>query len=199
VSGIVADIRVIEDRCMRVAGAIALSVVLAACSTARPSGPREYLDEQTAATITVVSNPWIFTREQFGAAVDDNDFLNLYAIDVNRMGDHRQYLAVLQSVPLSAGEAEPPAPQLDLRLGDRKLSLQAVLDDPRSFGIAQPIASSYTLTSRWWFYPVSKETLTAVASATDLNASLTTEGRRIPYVIWRDGRAEVAELMAVLP
>src|SRR5262245_32988080 len=87
----------VEDMCMRIAGAIVLALVMAGCATTRPAGPREYLDEQTAATITVVSDPWIFTRERFGAKVDEQDFLNLYGIDVNRQGDHRQYIAVLQS------------------------------------------------------------------------------------------------------
>jgi hypothetical protein len=185
---------------MRIAGAVVLAFVMAGCSTPRPAGPREYLDEKTAATITVVSDPWIFTREEFGAAVDENDFLNLYAMDVNRMGDHRQYLAVLQSIPLATeASAEPRAPQLELRMGDQKMSLQPILDDPHTLGIAEPIAACYTLTSRWWFYPVSKQTLATVAESTDLNASLTAEGRRIPYVNWRDGRAEVAALTAVLP
>src|SRR4029450_12901120 len=103
---------------MRSAAAVMLMLVVAGCSTSRPAGPREYLDEKTAATITVVADPWIFTREHFGAAVDANDFLNLYAIDVNRMGDHRQYLAVLQTIPLAMEvNVAPSAPQLELRMG----------------------------------------------------------------------------------
>jgi hypothetical protein len=185
---------------MRVAATLVLVLVLAGCSTPRSAGPREYLDEQTAATITVVSDPWIFTREQFGAAVDANDFLNLYAINVNRMGEHRQYLAVLQSVPLEASEApDPGLPKLELRTGQYKFVLEASPEDPKAIGIAQPIAASYTLTSRWWYFPISKQTLTTVASATDLVASLRTQDRRVPYVMWRDGRAEMAELTAVLP
>src|SRR5262245_7346855 len=107
---------------MRIAGAVVLLLLVTGCTMTRPVGPREYLDEKTAATITVVSDPWIFTRERFGTAVDQNDFLNVYAIDVNRQGDHRQYLAVLQSVPLKEAEAQgpaPAAPQLELRMGAR--------------------------------------------------------------------------------
>jgi hypothetical protein len=183
---------------MRIVGAVAL-LVIAGCATTQPSGPREYLDEQTAATITVVSDPWIFTREHFGAAVDENDFLNLYAIDINRQGDHQQYIAVLQSIPLQATPDTRPAPTLELQAGGRKISLTASPDEPKQLGIARPVAVSYTLTSRWFYYPVSKETLNAVATAPDLVASLRDEGRRVPYVLWRDGRAEMAELTAVLP
>jgi hypothetical protein len=188
---------------MRIAAALVLALVAAGCSTTRPAGPREYLDEKTAATITVVSDPWIFTREQFGSAVDANDFLNLYAIDVNRMGEHRQYLAVLQSVPLEPSTAPDAAtdgpPKLELRTGEHKIVLEVAAEDPQALGIAQPIAASYTLTSRWWYFPVSKQTLTTVAGASDLTASMQTQGHRVPYVMWRDGRAAVAELTAVLP
>ena len=188
---------------MRIAAALVLALVAAGCSMTRPAGPREYLDEKTAATITVVSDPWIFTREQFGSAVDDNDFLNVYAIDVNRTGEHRQYLAVLQSVPLEPSAAAEAAaagpPKLELHTGDHRMVLEAATEDPQALGIAQPIAASYTLTSRWWYLPVSKQTLSTVASASDLTASLLSQGHRVPYVMWRDGRAAVADLTAVLP
>ena len=75
--------------------------MLSGCAS-HVSTPRAYLDEETAATITIVAEPWIFTGEQVGASLNDRDYLNMFAIDVNRMGDHRQYLAVLQSMPPTA-------------------------------------------------------------------------------------------------
>lgn len=179
---------------MRFLCAALLTSLFAGCVSAPATSPREYLDEQTAATITAVRQPWIFTRVQnVGSA--QRDFLHLYAIDVNRMGDHRQYIAALQS------SADDPAlhPSLELTAGGHTHRLAASAQDPRDIGIAQPIAESYTLTSAWWFFPVDKQTLAKLANARDLSAQLILGDERISYALWRDGRDELSELTAVLP
>lgn len=182
---------------MRIAVTASLLLLLVGCAT-RTVTPREYLDEQTAATITVVADPWIFTREQSNSATGERDFLNLYAIDVNRMGEHRQYLAVLQSLPDSPG-ANPSTPTLELHAAGHTISLQPLTEDPQKLGIAQPLAPSYTLTSKWWYFPMDKDALAAVARAQDLQVALIVDDERIPYLVWRDGSAELSELTAVLP
>lgn len=186
---------------MRIAVTASVLLILVGCTATRSVAPREYLDEQTAATITMVADPWIFTRERSDAALDERDFLNLYAIDVNRMGEHRQYFAVLQSAPVSdTSGTEPPAPVLELRSTEDTVSLQPAAQDARQLGIAQPLAPSYSLTSKWWYFPVDKDALAAIAGSQDLHAVLiAADGKRTPYVMWRDGSAELSELTAVLP
>lgn len=179
----------------RIAPLIAL-LMLSACASQGVT-PREYLDEETAATITVVSDPWIFTGERMGALLNDRDYLNMFAIDVNRMGDHRQYLAVLQSIP-------PPAlaegvPSLELRGSGQTVLLQHAAGTARQLGIAKPLAPSYSGTAKWWYFPVDKQLLGTVMRANDLQAALITTERRLAYVMWRDGSAEISELTAVLP
>jgi hypothetical protein len=179
---------------MRVVSAALLSSFLLGCASVPEDAPREYLDEQTAATITAVKEPWIFTREQ-NVANEQRDFLHLYAIDVNRMGDHRQYIAALQS------SASNPAVRrvLQLTAGGQTHRLEALAQSPREIGIAQPIAESYTLTSAWSFFPVDRQTLVALASARDLHAQMIVGDEPIAYALWRDGRDELADLTAVLP
>jgi hypothetical protein len=179
---------------MRFVFAALLYSFLVGCASAPATAPREYLDEQTAATITAVKEPWIFTREQ-NVANGQRDFLHLYAIDVNRMGEHRQYIAALQS---SAGDTSI-RPILELTAGGQTHSLEALSESPREIGIAQPIAQSYALTSAWWFYPVDKQTLAALANARDLRAQMVVGNEPIGYALWRDGREELSELTAVLP
>lgn len=158
--------------------------------------PRAYLDEETAATITVVADPWIFTGEQVGATLNDRDYLNVFAIDVNRMGDHRQYLAVLQSFPANDATV---APALELQGGGRTVSLTHATDEPRTLGIAKPLAPSYSMNAKWWYYPVDKDILATVARSKDLKAALVSADKRLAYVMWRDGSEEISELTAVLP
>jgi hypothetical protein len=172
-------------------------LMLGACA-AHVVTPRAYLDEETAATITVVADPWIFTGEQIGAGPDERDYLNVFAIDVNRMGDHRQYLAVLQSAPPPALSGVA-APTLELQGGGQTVSLQNTVEQPRKLGIAKPLAPSYSVTARWWYFPVSKEILATIARSRDLQATLVAADKRLPYSIWRDGSEEIAELTSVLP
>lgn len=185
---------------MRSIPTVVLSVLCAACASTSDVEPREYLDEQTAATINVVAEPWIFSRERTNVSVDQRDFLNVYAVDVNRMGDHRQYLAVLQSQPLldERGRELPP-PTLQLQTGGEVLELSPALEDPKQFGVAQPIADSYSLTSKWWWFPVDKATLARIAHTQNLQVALASGETRTAYVLWRDGRAEAAAMTAVIP
>ena len=122
---------------MRKIAMLGLMAVLAGCAT--PStAPREYLDEQTAATITVVADPWIFTRKN---APPQLDFFNLYAIDVNRMGDHKKYFVVVHYWPGAEFDGGAP-PTLVLSGGGQELKLAPASEDARQLGIAQAARQS---------------------------------------------------------
>jgi hypothetical protein len=173
---------------MRSMAAAALLLVLAGCATSKSVAPREYLDEQTAATITVVADPWIFTRKN---APPQLDFFNLYAIDVNRMGDHKKYFVVVHYWPGAEMTGTPPT--LLLNGGSQELKLQAIGEDPRKLGIAQPLDKSAPSSSRSWFYPVDTESLQAIAQTRQLAAALRTEASTADYAVWRDGSSELSE------
>lgn len=175
-----------------------VAVLSSGCATNAAMTPREYLDEQTAATITVVKEPWIFTRELDAPTnLSQRDFLHLYAIDVNRMGDHRQYFALLQSLPSKTPATE--LPKLELASDEHTMLLEATPIAPRELGIAQPIAEAYTLDARWSYFPVDIETLATLANIRELTATLHVGDEHVPYVLWRNGREELSELTAVLP
>jgi hypothetical protein len=185
---------------VRSAPLFALIASLFGCSTERVVTPREYLDEQTAATITVVKDPWIFTRESARTADSQyRDFLHLYAIDVNRMGDHRQYIAALQSFSAEQRLQTHEPPTLELRTGEWSITLRASAAQPKEIGIVQPVAEAYTLNASWWYFPVDKQTLASIANTTDLQATMLHREERVAYTLWRDGREELSELTAVLP
>lgn len=185
---------------MRAISLSLLALSLHACSTEPVTAPREYLDEHTAATITVVKDPWIFTRESVGLANSrQRDFLQLYAIDVNRMGEHRQYIAALCPSPPVEAAVASVSPILELKSGGWSMRLEASTAQPKDIGIVQPIAESYELDANWFYFPVDKQTLATIANAPALDAELISDGRRDAYTLWRDGREELSELTAVLP
>jgi hypothetical protein len=169
---------------------LALTILaFAGCSSTPSVTPREYLDEQTAATITVVADPWIFTRKN---APPQLDFFNLYAIDVNRMGDHKKYFAVVHYWP-SAEITGNGAPALVLSGGSQQIKLEAVQEDARQLGIAQPLDKSAPSSAKTWLYLVDKDRLQAIAQSRELAATLVTDKTDAAYVVWRDGSSELSE------
>jgi hypothetical protein len=189
---------------MRIAVTAVVLLAFAGCSSTPLLTPRQYLDETTAATVTVAAEPWVFTPETGSTgtiAIDRRarDFLTLYAIDVNRQGDHKQYIAVLHAVPPIDWNVDA-APTLQLRFAGEEMRLDAATSDARRLGIAQPIAPSYSLASKWWYFPIDKASLKRLAATRELAASVSIEGKTpLGYALWRDASAQVGELTAVLP
>ncbi len=175
--------------------AVAL-LILAGCAT--NLAPREFQDEKTAATITAVAKPWIFTAVNEQGTSNNHDFLNVHAIDVNRAGDHRQYFAVMQSFFAAGPDGDAAGPVLELQTPERTISLQPATQAPRQLGIAQPLEQPFALESRWWYFPVGKEDLAMLARAKNLHVALLMRDARVPYVVFRDGSAELTELSATL-
>ena len=171
----------------KIAAVLLISLLGAACASTKSVAPREYLDEQTAATITVVADPWIFTRKN---ASPQLDFFNLYAIDVNRMGDHKKYFVVVHYWPSAELGA---APTLALNSGSQELKLTPAKEDARKLGIVQPLDKSAPSSAKSWFYLVDKASLTALAQTRQLNASLLTDTTNAEYVVWRNGSSELSE------
>jgi hypothetical protein len=167
------------------------------CASTRSTAPREYLDEQTAATIKVVADPLVFAQAAGGGG---RDFLNVYAIDVNRMGNHQQYLAVLQwwpQEPAAKASATPSTLQLDTP-GER-VSFTAVSASARELGIAQQIDPSAPRDARWYYFPTTKDVLAQVSKAANMRATLVCGDQRTSYELWRDSRAELSALAEALP
>lgn len=179
---------------------LALVSLTAACSMPPAREPREFLDEQTTATITAASEPLILVRESSGPARRElernRDYLEIYGIDVNRMGDHRQYFAVMAWY--APDQTTGTAPTLLLNLGRETIELTAANEEPRTLGISQPLAPPYSKASMWWYFPTDTATLKKVAASADLSATLTTPSQRLAYVVFDDGRPQLAELTSVL-
>ncbi len=60
---------------------------IGACTAAGSSrAPQEYLDDKTAATVTVMAKPMVFARERRELAAHSRDYVTLTATSVNRSG-----------------------------------------------------------------------------------------------------------------
>jgi hypothetical protein len=165
----------------------------AGCATAPNVEPQQYLDEHTAATITRVAEPWIFNRAGSPAQLD---FVHLYAIDVNRMGEHRQYLVVVKHWP-APDLSLKAAPTLQLITQGSSLALTAVISSGRELGVGQPLDPAAPKGAKSWFYPIDKGNLERVSRETALGVALVSDDVRASYEVWRDGREALSEFSAM--
>jgi hypothetical protein len=178
---------------VRIAGCACVLMLLSACATQPNIQPKEYLDEQTAATITTVAEPWVFNREGAPAQLD---FVHLYALDVNRMGSHQLYLVVLKhwAAPDLVGER---APVLEIQLPNATLlKLEALADSARDLGIGQPLDTTAPKGAKSWCYPINAAQLTSISRSGDARIALIGGETRASYVVWSDAHAAFAELAA---
>ena len=175
---------------------ICVLMFLSACATQRSLAPIEYLDEQTAATITKVAEPWIFNREGAPAQLD---FVHLYALDVNRMGKHQLYLVVLKHWA-APDLPEDRAPRLEMQTPTASAAhaFEALPSNARELGIGQTLDPMAPKGAQSWCYPIDAAQLAAISTSGDFRLALVAGDTRAPYVVWRDGHAAFSELAAVL-
>jgi hypothetical protein len=185
---------------MNMHAAVRISVsllLLAGCATV--VAPRQYLDKETAATITVVANPWVFVSDDANNGSGKRGFLNLYTLDVNRAGTHQRYFAVMQaSFDAAIPDSKSSAPILELEAGGQKMVFQSIAQSLRQLGVGQPLDEPFILESRWWCFPVTKDDVAAVAQTRSPRITLTANDARFTYVEFRSGSKELMELSATL-
>jgi hypothetical protein len=167
---------------------------MSGCAAQQVATPRQYLDDATASTITIVSNPWILTRT---GAPPQLDLLHLYAVDVNQTGHHGRYLAVIQYWPAATATKGERA-QLILTTADAQTRLEPVSDNHGQLGIGQPLDAAAPGTAKTWFYPLDAQTLASLSASAALAAKLVTANTSADYVSWRDGSAELKAFAATI-
>lgn len=176
---------------MRVLSIFCASLLAAACAVVQPVTPQQYLDELTASTITRVAAPWVFSREGAPAQLD---FVHLYALDVNRQGEHRQYLVLAQFWPESINEA---GTTLRIVSSDRDLELKPMRTTGRALGIGQHLDPTAPQTTQWSYYELSDEALIALASPQSLHLVLSSAAKSARYVVWQSANEQFTEFAAV--
>ena len=170
--------------------ALALATLLAAgCATPESaSGGREYLDEVTAATITVGSPTLVFARARPELAVHARDYLTLVPVDVNRAGTHSQYFyGYVWSTLDKRGLAEEAsdARRFDLVADGRRIALTPVAGEPRDLGLGEPPLPSPARSALVLVAPTNREIQAFVAGASVLRAVATHDGGAERFELWR--------------
>lgn len=175
------------------------SVALAcgACASPPADAPRQYLDEKSAATITVAREALVFARDRPELAVHARDYLTLVPVDVNRMGSHSTYFygyAWSTIDKRGPGSPDDDAAQFEIVADGRRIPLAPVNASPREIGLAEPPLRAPSSSARLLVSRTDRETLALVASATELSAAELRDGLSENYVLWSGNPAALVAL-----
>jgi hypothetical protein len=177
-------------------------LVVGACVSA-PSAdsPREYLDETTAATITVVAQPLVFAHERPDVAVYTRDYVTLAAASINR-GGRIQYVLVgyfwstLDTRTQRA--AAPAADSLVIAADDRRIRPALEGLAPREVGIGTAVHAPPGRLASPKVYRTDPGTLRFIAEARRVTVSAGADGSGVTYEIWEDQRAALRSFVRSL-
>ncbi len=174
----------------------ALGLLSLAAVAARADGdaPSEYLDEETAATVTTVARPLVFAYAHRELAANARDYATVAAAAVNQAGKVHYVLIVYfwSTVdPRLRTDVPPAAEPLTLRGDDREIALTLLGHSAHDAGIGIPIHAPPGTPSAPNVYGTDLATLRYLSQARRL--ALLSESGRMPlvYELWDDRRTDL--------
>jgi hypothetical protein len=176
----------------RVSSTLAALLVLGASGAlAGEKEPREYLDEDTAATVTVVGEPLVFAYARPALAANQRDYVTLAAAAVNR---NRKISYVLIAYfwstvdPRLRHDALPSPEQLVLQADDRRIELRLQGHSPHEAGIGVPVHAPPGADATPNVYGTDLGTIRFIGEARELTVVVDSDPAPITYELWEDRR-----------
>ncbi len=163
--------------------------------------PLEYLDEQTAAYLTVVSEPLVFSYERRELAANARDYVTLAAAAVNRAGKVHYVLIgyVWSTIDPRVRQSPPPDPEsFHLEADDRRIDLKLIGHSPEAAGVGLRIHAPPGTSVDPNVYAADLATLRFLSAAHRLALVSETEQTAFPYALWSDRRPELRALVQSL-
>ena len=154
--------------------------------------PREYLDPETAATVTVVGEPIIFANPRTEVAANARDYVTLAAAAVDRNGKVSYVLVAYFWSTVDARVRGYPMPEpepLVVQADDRRIELKLRGHSPYDLGISVPVHPPPGPKVTPDVYSIDLGTLRSIAQSRQLSLSAETNITTIPYGLWEDHRA----------
>jgi hypothetical protein len=164
-----------------------LTLAVCACASTPSDGPRQYLDENSAATVTVAREPLVFARERPELAVHARDYLTLVPIDVNRMGTHVLYFYgfVWSTIDKRAAPGRDDGTlQFEIVADGRRIPLVPVKAIPRELGLAEAPVRAPSGSARLLIVQTDRQTLAFLATAGVIHAAELRGGVSESYELW---------------
>ena len=171
-----------------------LAALLLACVAATAARqPYEYLDEETAATVTIVGEPLVFASERRDLAAHARDYVTLAAVAIDRNG-HVSYLLVgyfwSNVTPHLRPDSLPAPSTLALQADDRRIELARSPTSAHDLGLGSaPVHPPPGDAAPPLMYPTDLATLRFLAAARHVRVLSASEATPGGYTLWNDERA----------
>lgn len=180
-----------------------LTLTLLGCASAPTV--KSWLDPVSSATITAQNEPLILARDEQRHSINEREFAQLTAVEVNRMGERRLYLVAVpwssaQQTRVEQENFEKSFARVELRMGDRSTLLTRHEGDITRLGIGQSPLPLPTPGTRQLFFPIERADLSALASSTRVQLiALGRQDEPQRYDEWQDGRRSLNDFLDQLP
>jgi hypothetical protein len=168
---------------------------------ARDAAAREYLDPQTAASITVANEAFVFARERLDLAVNARDYVTLVPIEINRAGTRNYYWFGYLWSTIDRRDGQRPfveGDELVLLADGRPIRLRGTARSLREEGISEPPLPRPGRAAVPVLMIADPEAMNFVGRSTDLSLLWIHENQGDAFPLWRDARAEMRDLLAFL-
>jgi len=182
--------------------ALLLTLMLAACA-AQPT-VKSWMDPKSSVTVTAQTEPLVLIRAAPAPGLNERDYAQLTAIEINRMGERKLYLvAILWNSgdlwPDQAGAFQNAFKQIEVNLGDRTVALTPHTGEASELGISEALPLPIPGSSQIYF-PISRDDLRAISrsSRIELTANGVPDAPR-RYEEWQDGRRSLDDFLGQLP
>jgi hypothetical protein len=177
---------------------LALAAAMGACTSAsRTRGPTEFLDEKTAATVSVAAKPLVFAHERTELAAHARDYVTLVGASVNRSGtvDYFMFAYFWSTVDRRDAKVEsPPDGEFTIAADDRRILPHLVGHSTQDAGVGSAVRAPPG--HRWSLnvYKTDLATLRYLAESRHLAAITGPAQEPITYDLWEDQRPALRAL-----
>lgn len=178
--------------------AVAACIVLTACSFA-PERPPEYLDPETAASVTTVATPMVFARAHQDVAANARQYITVAAVSVNRSGKYEYVLLAYlwSTVDPRLGADRHPGQNMILLADDRAIRLVRDGHSLHEVGISTPLHAPEHVRGQPRIYRTDLDTLKFLARARRVRLLLEGDEDPRPFDVWTDGRDALRQFTSV--
>ena len=171
---------------------VMLCALAGGCASSGGLRPVEFLDEHTAASVTVVAKPLAFAHPRANVAANVTEFVSITAVAVDRDGK-RDYLLVTH-VWSTAGpdRADQSGRSVVLKADDRRIHFGDTQLTLQDFGVSVPVQAAAGIAPISTATPTDLSTLQFIAAARSL---VVESPGTAPYALFEDGRASLARFV----
>ncbi len=178
-----------------------MALAIAGCTAKPDLWPEERLDPNTAVNVTIMAEPWIYSRDVPMLAANARDYLNVGLVETNRSGTRAYWLGIVawSTIDRSVLPGQPAPLQPDkVRLvwADSKLEMPASSKGRSAVGLTDPvfIDAGTKFTEAW--YPLSTAQLAQLTAAAPASVALLGDEEQLTtYQPWRVDPASMAEFL----